>query len=97
MILEDNFQSPPPIKELARSLGTNENKLTWGFKKVLHKTVKEMVLDIRLKQAKLLIADNKQSLKEISHKIGYKNPSYFSKKLKEKFGILPKYFLDKYR
>lgn len=56
-----------------------------------------MVLDIRLKQAKLLIADNKQSLKEISHKIGYKNPSYFSKKLKEKFGILPKYFLDKYR
>jgi len=96
-ILEDNFQSPPSIKDLARELGTNENKLTRGFKKVLHKTVKEMVLDIRLKKAKLLLAENKESLKQISHKIGYKNPSSFSKRFKEKFGVLPKYFLDKYR
>lgn len=96
-IIEENFSSPPSIKELARMLGTNENKLTRGFKKIFHKTVNEMVLDIRLKKAKLLLAENKESLKQISHKIGYKNPSSFSKKFKEKFGILPKYFLEKYR
>ena len=96
-IIEENFKSPPSIKELARMLGTNENKLSRGFKKVFQKTIKEMVLDTRLKQAKLMLANNHESLKQISHKIGYKNPSSFSKRFKEKYGVLPKYFLEKYR
>lgn len=97
-IIEDNFKSPPSIKELARILGTNENKLSKGFKKIFHKTIKEVVLETRLKQAKLMIANNNSdSLKQISYMIGYKNPSSFSKRFKEKYGVLPKYFLEKYR
>ena len=96
-ILEKNYENPPTIKELAKMLGTNDNKLMKGFRKILNKTVNDTIAEIRMNQAKLLLADGNYSLKEIAHKVGYKNPSNFTRRFKEKFGILPKFFAKKYQ
>lgn len=92
-IQASTIKNPPTIRELARRIGTNENKLKQNFKKVYHKTINESLTEERLNYAKLLLAAHELNIKQISLEIGYKNPSHFSKLFKARFGILPKDFL----
>lgn len=92
-LLLENLVSPPTITELARKMGTNENKLKRGFRKLYGSSVYKVVQDERMSLAKLLIAEEKYSLKEIAGKIGYKHAGYFTAQLKNRFGILPKDYL----
>lgn len=51
----------------------------------------EFIRDIRLKKAAtLLLASPEASVTDISHKVGFSSPSYFTRCFKEKFGVLPK-------
>lgn len=95
-VLEKEYQNPPTIKALAKMMGTNENKLMKGFRKIFNKTVSETITDIRFNQAKILLAEGELSMKAIAYAIGYKNPSNFSRRFKQRYGFLPKYFARKY-
>lgn len=49
----------------------------------------EFIRSIRLKKAARLLTDTDLSIVEISEKVGFATPSYFSKCFKEMFGVLP--------
>lgn len=49
----------------------------------------EFIRSIRLKKAARLLTDTELSVVEISEKVGFATPSYFSKCFKEMFGVLP--------
>jgi len=91
--LEENVVESPTIPQLAKHLGLNTNKLKKGFRKVFGKTIKQFVNQTRMQKAKDLLIEGKLSIGEISEAIGYKNPSHFSKRFKEEFGLLPSEFL----
>ena len=95
-ILLSDLQKPPVIKELARLIGTNENKLKRGFKQMFGKTITNFIIDKRLEQARILLADDQWSIKEISERTGYQSSSAFTKVFKKKFGITPKQFLKRH-
>ena len=92
-----NLKKPPTIRELAKIMGTNENKLKSGFRKVFNKSIYETVKEARLAQAKVFLAENNRSIKEIANLVGYENPGAFTKRFKERFGVLPRYFLNRAR
>ncbi|MGK7394365.1 MAG: helix-turn-helix transcriptional regulator [Candidatus Cyclobacteriaceae bacterium M3_2C_046] len=92
-VLQSNLKNPPTIRELAREVGINENKLKSGYKQVYNTTINESLTRARLEQSKMLLAQQKHSIREISLEIGYKSPSHFSRQFKKRFGVLPKDFL----
>lgn len=49
----------------------------------------EFIRSIRLKKAAQLLINSKLSVVEISERVGFATPSYFSKCFKEMFGVLP--------
>lgn len=49
----------------------------------------EFIRSIRLKKAAQLLTNTELSVVEISEKVGFATPSYFSKCFKEMFGVLP--------
>lgn len=49
----------------------------------------EFIRNIRLLHAERLLQKSQLSVSEISYKVGFNNPRYFSKYFKEKYGILP--------
>lgn len=49
----------------------------------------EFIRSIRLKKAAQLLINSKLSVVEISERVGFSTPSYFSKCFKEMFGVLP--------
>ncbi len=96
-IIHSDLKNAPTIKELAKKVGTNEFKLKKAFKEVFNSTIYNYIRDKRLEKARLLLIENSMSIGEISEAIGYKNSGHFSKRFKEKYGMLPKKYHTNFR
>jgi AraC-like DNA-binding protein len=84
-----NLKSPPTIHELSRTVGLNRNKLQSGFKHLYGCTINSYLRDARLNRAKMLLMEEERQIAEVAEEVGYTNSSQFSKRFKEKFGMLP--------
>ena len=65
-------------------------------KSLTNMTPNQYIQELRLAKAKeMLDKGDVKTVKEVAHSVGINRPSYFSKLLKERFGILPStYFRD---
>lgn len=89
LIIKD-LSDPPTLKDLAKAVGTNEFKLKIGFKSMFGTTVYAYLTDFRMNEARKLLSNRQLHVKDVSHRIGYANPSHFIAAYKKKFGITPK-------
>lgn len=79
------------MDSLARNLCVSQSTLLRRVKSVTGKTPIEILVELRLTKAMELIkAKNPdQSIGNIAYETGFNDPSYFTRKFKEHFGILP--------
>lgn len=92
-ILTLDLSCPLTIPELAKKTGLNENKLKRGFKQAFNSTVNQYIIRKRLEYSKVLLMSGSFSIQEVAEKVGYKNVSFFTRKFREKYGMLPKDFV----
>lgn len=85
------------LKDLAEDFHFHENYLSRMIKQHCQKSFRELVCEIRLKEAKRLLMDTQYSVTEISARIGYHKPNYFFKLFKEHYGKTPIEFRNEYK
>ncbi len=88
-ILIDDLTNAPTIVLLSKQVGINQQKLKQQFKMVYGMTINQYLTNARMEYAVTQL-DRGCSVKETAGEVGYYNMSHFSRKFKEKFGILPK-------
>ena len=59
------------------------------IKDITGMSIKEFILDVRLKRAAQLLKDSDLTIAEISDRTGFANPKYFSVCFKRRFDISP--------
>ena len=59
-------------------------------------TPNEFVQHFRMKRAAQFLEQGKINVSEVSYKVGFANPKYFSKCFQKKFGKTPKQYADKF-
>ncbi len=96
-ILLDNMQDPPTIPQLAKQVGTNQQKLKKGFKAIFDDTIYNYLRTQRLEKARLLLLEGSLNVQEVATHVGYINKSHFARRFKEKFGYSPKNYVKKIR
>ena len=96
-ILVKDLQNPPIIRELAHLANINQQKLKTGFKAVFNTTINKYLRNQRLEMAKLFLVDGAMSIRDVATRVGYTNQSHFSRRFKEKYGVLPKDFIKTVR
>jgi AraC-like DNA-binding protein len=89
-IIERDFADPPPIVELARRAGLNQQKLKCGFKLLFGMTVFECYQGKRLAVAADLLETQGASVTEAALAAGYEYPSNFAIAFKRRYGVQPK-------
>jgi len=89
-ILTQQFNQPPSLITLARQVGLNDCKLKQGFRQLFGATVFGYLRDYRLERARLLLVEDRLSVQQVAHTVGYAQSSYFAKAFKRKFGTSPK-------
>lgn len=76
----------------AKELSISPNHLNKSVKSILGKTASLLIDEMILLEAKVLIRQNSLSLSEIAFKIGFEDPSYFSRFFKKHSGCSPTEF-----
>lgn len=94
-LIESNIDKPLTIIEISKIIGINQTKLKTQFKQVFNLTIFEFLQKIRMKQAKIYLADTNLSVQEIGILVGYKNTSNFSIAFKNTYGYSPIIFRSK--
>lgn len=84
------------IEQFSEELGISRSLLFTKFKAWTDQTPNEFILSMRMKQAAQLIEQNKYNISEIGYKVGFKDPSYFSKIFKKHFSVSPKAYSEKF-
>ena len=94
--INDNINNPNlSVESLADELFLSRSKLYRKIKFLTGDTATEFIRKIKLEKAKELLNTTDFTVSEISYKVGFSSPSYFTKCFKLHFGKIPKEFRSK--
>lgn len=90
-IIKENFDNQDfDVTALASELCMGRSKLYMQFKQITGLTPNEFILKVKLDEAMLLLKDHPEfNVSEISVRLGFSSPRYFSKSFKAYFGVAP--------
>jgi AraC-like DNA-binding protein len=80
------------LRDLARQVGLNENKLKHGFRQIFGNSVYAYLQDHRMQAAAEMLARGEDSVTNIALAVGYANPAHFSKIFRRYFGVSPSHY-----
>ena len=88
-LIEENYQRPLKICEMAEKFHISQSHLTASFKKKYGVPPQEYLLSVRMERAKNLLKNHNTSIKEAALSVGIENPLYFSRLFHKKVGYPP--------
>jgi YesN/AraC family two-component response regulator len=78
------------VEKLAEELLLSRSNLYRKIKALTGNTATEFIRNVKLEKAKELLVKTELTVSEISYKVGFSSPSYFTKCFKNHFGVIPK-------
>lgn len=94
-IIENQYQTPPTISELAMTVGMSATILKSSFKLYFGTTIYGYLFDYRMNIARKLLLDTSYTIAEIAELSGYEHASHFTTAFKRKYGNNPIAFRKK--
>ncbi|WP_372631813.1 response regulator [Cohnella sp.] len=83
------FEAPDSLQQFAKDHHVSVGYLSRVFKNELGVNFSDYLLEIRMERARALLETGTLSLSDISRRIGYEDPKYFSQLFKKTYGITP--------
>lgn len=81
--------------EFCKEIGMSRSQLHRKLKALTSQPASEFIRTMRLKRAANLLRDSKLSVEEVSFRVGFNSPAYFTKCFKALFGKTPSEFAEK--
>jgi AraC-like DNA-binding protein len=95
-LLKENIYSNISIYEISKRTSYSKAYIFKQFKNETGKGVMEYYAELKNKTAKKLLRENELSIKEISEKLCFDTPNYFSKTFKKLNGLTPTQYKKRY-
>ena len=92
--LHTHYQDKIVLQEMADHASMSKGECCRYFKKMMHMTITEYLLEYRLTKAAELLETTALNITEIADRTGFCDVSYFIKKFHQKLGITPKAYAD---
>lgn len=92
-IVEENLGNENfNVDDIAKSIGISRVQLYRKVKALLDCSITDYILNRRLKKASYLLINESYSIAEITYRVGFSTPNYFSTVFKGKYGVTPTEF-----
>ncbi len=88
-LLLSDLEQTPRLRDLARAVGLNENKLKVGFRQLYGNSVYAYFQEHRMMEAAALLRAGGQTVTDVALAVGYANPAHFSKVFRRCHGYPP--------
>ncbi|MCU1289107.1 MAG: AraC-type DNA-binding protein [Acidobacteria bacterium] len=87
-IISENYSDPElNLTQVARELPTSPAKLSRILNKQVGISFRQLLKQIRIEEAKRMLASHKYSVKEVAARVGFSDSHYFSRSFKEMTGL----------
>ncbi len=96
-LLRENFDQPLRIDDIAHELGMSVSGFHHHFKSVTAMSPLQFQKQIRLQEARRLMLGEDLDAASAGFRVGYEDPSYFSREYKKLFGAPPQRDIAKLR
>jgi AraC-like DNA-binding protein len=87
--LRREYRAPLAVPDLARRVGMSESSFYSHFKRITSTTPLQYHKQLRLLEARRLLAAGQPSIAEVAFEVGYESPSQFSRDYARRFGASP--------
>ncbi len=88
-LMKENVYGKLSINDICKKMSYSKAYIFRQFKCATNKSVIDYYTDLKINEAKKLIKENKSNVKEISEKLCFDTPNYFSKTFKKRTGVTP--------
>lgn len=92
-IIEDNMSRELDVARLSELTGIHQKQLYRKIKDMTGMTTVAYIRDLRLKKAATLLAKGGFSVAEVMYRVGFSNPSYFTRCFQEVYGMSPSEYI----
>lgn len=83
------------IKEISEHVHLSCSYICTMFKTETGQTLNQYITEYRIEKAKMLLADPRNKITEISSRVGYTDGNYFSKSFKKAVGLSPSEYRER--
>ena len=87
--IRDHYAQPFRVEDVARVAGMSVSAFYRNFQAVTAMSPIQFQKQIRLQEARLLLATHPHDITAVGHRVGYDSPSQFSREYRRRFGAPP--------
>jgi AraC-like DNA-binding protein len=88
--LDKDYRRPPGFADLAREIGTSQNKLKSVFKQAYGLTMADYCLERRMREAQQLLMEAALTIAQVAERVGYEHQSSFAAAFSGHVGMSPR-------
>src|SRR5215207_3739524 len=93
-IVEAEFASELSLDDIARRVASSRRQLQRSYAEIGNTTFREHLTAIRMDRAAELLAARGMTVREVAHRVGYRQPAQFAKAFRRHHGLAPSAFRD---
>jgi AraC-like DNA-binding protein len=88
--LDRNYPERVTLASLASFAGLSVSHLSAEFRRHVGTPPMRYLLEVRLTRAAYLLADVNMSVSDVAAEVGFRDPLYFSRQFRKRFGLSPR-------
>ena len=91
-IVEEEFESDISLDDIARRVASSRRQLQRAYAEIGRTTFREHLTAVRMDRAAEMLGGRGLTVREIAHRVGYRQPAQFAKAFRRHHGVPPSDF-----
>ena len=91
-IVEDEFASELSLDDIARRVASSRRQLQRAYTEIGDTTFRDHLTRVRMQRAADMLSSGGLTVREVAHRVGYRQPAQFAKAFRRYQGVAPSAF-----
>jgi AraC family transcriptional regulator, regulatory protein of adaptative response / methylphosphotriester-DNA alkyltransferase methyltransferase len=88
-IVDQEYGSDLSLDEIARRVASSRRQLQRAYAEIGQTTFRDHLTRVRMEKASELLAGRALTVREVAHRVGYRQPAQFAKAFRRHLGVAP--------
>ena len=88
-IVESDYAKDLSLDEIARRVASSRRQLQRAYAEIGETTFREHLTGVRMERAAEMLATRRMTVREVAHRVGYRQPAQFAKAFRRAHGTSP--------
>ena len=91
-IVDSEFASELSLDDIARRVASSRRQLQRAYAEIGRTTFRDHLTRVRMQKAADMLASRSLTVREVAHRVGYRQPAQFAKAFRRQHGVAPSDF-----